>query len=570
MKTPRCFPFARCSWFAALLAMWAAGGLLAAERRADEKPAPPHFVEGLKEQTARVAKLKNGDLIAIFLQTTAEGPALVARTSRDNGTTWGEIETLAPLPKDDMGWGSPEPLADQDGELHVIYLKGRKKTPSGLDIDIWHAKSSDGRTKWPPPRRIWEGYTGSLNSVLQMKSGRIVLPFSYMTKRTWGNRGTGFDAFTYMGTFDCTVIYSDDHGATWQESKTPLKVTAPDLGTYGAIEPVIVELKDGRVWMLLRTQHGRFYESFSRDGANWSKPQPTRILSSDSPAGLARLDDGRIVLFWNNCLRFPYAYGGRHVLHGAISADDGKSWRGFREIARNPKRHDPPPPTGDHGATYPIPCTVNDGKIITTTGLPRPNFNLFVDPAWLYETSQADDFRDGLEKWSVFGVKGVELVPHPQDAARKVLALRKTDADWPAGAVWNFPGGLSGNLRVRLALQPGFGGARIGITDHFSVPFDELDAFHNLFNLAIAADGSIGENEKLPIGKWVELGFDWNCEAGTCRVTVDGRPIATLRQGRETFGACYVRLISTAEATDPAGLLLESVAADVAPPASGK
>ena len=332
-----------------------------------------------------------------------------------------------------------------------------------------------------------------------MKSGRIVIPFSYMTKRTWADRGQGFDAFTYMGTFDCTVLYSDDNGDTWHESATPLKVTAPDLGTYGAIEPVVVELSDGRVWMLLRTQHGRFYESFSGDGATWSKPRPSRILSSDSPAGLARLDDGRIALFWNNCLRFPYAYGGRHVMHGAISSDDGKSWRGFREVARNPKRHEPPPPSGDHGATYPIPCAINDGKIITSTGLPSPNYNLFVDPAWLYETSQSDDFRNGLERWSVFGVKGVDLADHPQLADRKVLSLRKTDTDWPAGAVWNFPAGLKGRLRLRALLNSGFAGARIGLTDHFSVPFDELDEFHNLFNLPIAGDGSINAQASLPV-----------------------------------------------------------------------
>src|SRR5579872_4390413 len=362
--------------------------------------AAPRFVDGLKEQTARVAKLRDGTLIAIFVQAGQAGPELVARNSRDNGDRWGEIQILTPLPNDERGWGSPEPLVDQDGELHVFFLKGRKKMPAGLDIDIWHAKSSERRTRWPPPRRIWEGYTGSLNGVLQMKSGRIVLPFSYMTKRTWADRGQGFDAFTYMGTFDCTVLFSDDHGATWQESPTPLKTTAPDLGTYGAIEPVVVELSDGRVWMLLRTQHGRFYESFSSDGGSWSKPQPSRILSSDSPAGLCRLDDGRIVLFWNNCLRFPYAYGGRHVLHGAISADDGKTWRGFREVARNPKRHEPPPPSGDHGATYPIPCAINKGKITTTTGLPSPHFNLFVDPEWFYATSQSDDFRNGLEQWS--------------------------------------------------------------------------------------------------------------------------------------------------------------------------
>ena len=227
-------------------------------------------------------------MIALFLRNASGFRGLAARDSRDNGRTWGEVRNLAPLPSDEGAWGSPEPLVDRDGELHVFLLKPRKKAPAGLDIDIHHMKSSEGRTRWQPPRRIWAGYTGSLNGVIQTRGGRIILPFSYMTKRTWADRGKGFDAFTYMGTFDCTVLYSDDRGETWHESPTPLKVTAPDLGTYGAIEPVVVERGDGRVWMLLRTQHGRFYESLSDDGRAWSRPRPTRNLSPDSPAGLAR------------------------------------------------------------------------------------------------------------------------------------------------------------------------------------------------------------------------------------------------------------------------------------------
>ena len=146
------------------------------------------------------------------------------------------------------------------------------------------------------------------------------LPFSYMTSRSWRNRGGGLDAFTYTGQFDSTLIYSDDAGDTWHLANS-LRTPAPNLGpVYGAVEPVVIQLKDGRVWMLIRTQLGRFWESFSEDGANWSRPQPTSIINSDSPAGIVRLDDGRIVLLWNGCLRFPYAYGGRHVLHAVPDA----------------------------------------------------------------------------------------------------------------------------------------------------------------------------------------------------------------------------------------------------------
>src|SRR5690606_36601780 len=119
--------------------------------------------------------------------------------------------------------------------------------------------------------------------------------------------------------------------------------------SYGGVEPVVIEHLDGRVWMLIRTQMGRFYESHSNDRGNtWSPFVPSPITSSDSPAGLLRMPDDRLVLLWNNNRRHPYAQGSRQVLHAAVSEDDGRTWCGGREILRDPARNQPPPPGGDH------------------------------------------------------------------------------------------------------------------------------------------------------------------------------------------------------------------------------
>jgi hypothetical protein len=49
-------------------------------------------------------------------------------------------------------------------------------------------------------------------------------------------------------------------GRRWYDrlrSPALLKVQTPDLTTIlGAVEPVVLELRDGRVWMLIRTQRG--------------------------------------------------------------------------------------------------------------------------------------------------------------------------------------------------------------------------------------------------------------------------------------------------------------------------
>lgn len=452
----------------------------------------PHWITNLSGNW-RVVRKPSGQLAALTSGSVGGVSGVVIRTSDDNGLTWGEVKLLLPM---DPGVGAPDPLVDRKGELQLFFLKGREKKTdddgSGMPmgIDIWHTHTTGGWKSAAPPVCIWRGYCGSMNCEMQLKNGRILFPFSFYSNSTWGHRGTGTEAFTYRGRGVCTLLYSDDDGDTWKLSPSRLRVSTPDLSTdEGSIEPVVTQLKDGRAWMLLRTQQGRFYESFSRDGALWSTPTPTRILSSDSPAGLTRLSDGRIVMLWNCSQRFPYAYGGRHVLHGAITDDDGKTWRGFREISRDPRRSEPPPPRGDHGTTYPIPTTVNNNIVITTDGLAAPRYELWLDPKWFYETTQREDFSHGLEEWSAFGVKGVDIVPDPLKAGAQALQIRKPSPDWPSAAVWNFPGGAAGHMRFQLLLKTGFSGGLIGLTDHFSVPFDTEDRFHNLFNLELSRSG---------------------------------------------------------------------------------
>ena len=495
--------------------------------------------------------------------------------SSDGTRTWTEPQTVLSLSSDAGHWGGPEVLVDRNGEVHLILLNDeksgifrggeaeRRPNLSERHLDIWHAASTGGMTQWQQPKRIWQGYTGSLNSIIQLKSGRIVLPFSYRTKRSWAHRGEGADAFTYMGDYSSTVLYSDDDGATWTLSPDELKVVTPDIrGAYGAVEPVVIQLKDGRVWMLIRTQVGRFYESFSADGARWSDPQPTAIISSDSPAGLTRLPDGRIVLLWNECVRFPYAYGGRQVLHGAISSDEGKTWRGHREVMRDPHRDEPPPSGGDFGTAYPFPITLPDGKVLFTSGQGGGRRASYIlDPAWLLGTKQTSNFANGIDDWSTYGTKGVELTKFSSEA--QALRIAKVDQHWPAAAVWNFPEGSVGEVTLNLRFEPGFHSLNIGLTDAYSTPFDDADQFYNVFNLPVALGSRLLAGPALQADRVYKLKLAWNTNSGSCRVFLDGRPVGTLKQLRSTTGLDYLRLRATSSQPDSGGLDLLSVAAHV-------
>ena len=249
------------------------------------------------------------------------------------------------------------------------------------------------------------------------------------------------------------------------------------------------------------------------------------------------------------------------MLHAAVSADEGRTWHGWREVWRDPLRNEPPPRGSDFGVSYPYLTLTAQGDVVFSVwvGSGKTRSLIAFNPKWLDETSQHEDFSHGLETVSVFGTHGVTVVPHPEKTAAKALRIGKPDADWPAGVVWNFPGSAAGAVRVRFRLNPGHGGLLLGLTDHFSPPFDDQDELNNIYNLKIDPDGRVGQDTVLKAGLWHELQLVWDTSAQQCRVNIDGRPVARLRQTRLTSYVNYLRLRSTAEDTDKAGFLFETL-----------
>lgn len=256
-----------------------------------------------------IVRISGGTLMGSFIRTRDGGPEVAARYSKDNGLRWSDPQALLKLSTEGGAWAGPMALFDDQGEVHLFFLKwedAKSRVDESIDgtphgylggyggkrLDIWHAKSMGARREWKPPTRIWKGYTGSMNSVIQMTKGRIVFPFAEaMPPRQFGGSGNDLAAFTFMGPFQSTAVYSDDRGETWRLSPSSLSVEVPSIvHGYGADEPVVLQLKDGRVWMLIRTQRGRLYESFSADGATWSPARPGCAKSTDGnrPASTSR------------------------------------------------------------------------------------------------------------------------------------------------------------------------------------------------------------------------------------------------------------------------------------------
>jgi len=452
----------------------------------------------------------------------------------------------------------------------------------GIDrfLDVWHARQ-DCRTHgpWSKPQRVFSGYVGALLGATQLRSGRILLPFAYWV----GGRPTA----PPTGANVTTVLYSDDGGANWHATNTEL--TTPcyadyNGNNYGGIEPDVVELADGRIWLMMRTQTGLLYESFSREGIQWTPATPSRFRSGNGPVAFLRLPDGRLVMFWNNAdlpsrVDGQGVYGARDELQAAISPDDGDTWRGFRTVYRDPKRDLTPPRRGDRGTAYPDAEVASDGSIVVTAGHGEPSGVVRFSPDWLSQTVARDDFSGGLDSWSVFKhfgpasgwwrdrVAGAELIDHPSLAENKVLQLRRPDDKPGDGAIWNFPLGWKGRLKLRLMLRTGFGGGNISLNDRFFNPTDEAGEANAMFRLQIPANGTLTADSRLELDRWHDVTLQWNLDARTCSFSVDGKPAGTLSQhGRTLNGVCYLRLRSTAESLDPAGFLVDSVSVEIDDP----
>ncbi|MCK5104953.1 MAG: exo-alpha-sialidase, partial [Cyclobacteriaceae bacterium] len=369
---------------------------------------------------------------------------VMSMESKDGGFTWSEAEVIF---EDSIIWQYPRrTLIDNKGNIHLLVFQEP-------DLDVYHTATSDGGKTWKPLQKIANGRIGAIRGLIQTKSGRLIFGYHH---HKWDRKPP-------YGSCYISFVYSDDYGETWEDSESQL--VAPVFenyngNNYGAVEPNLVQLSDDRIWMLCRTQTGWLYQSTSDDnGESWSEAEPSAFHSSNSPADLLKLPDGRIVATWCNTgdtdlKTFGKIYTNREVLHMAISDDDGNSWKGFREVFRIPTRNDQNDmPGGDSGVAYPNTAFTKDGKIILVTGQGehgggRAMFR--ISPEWLYETSQEDDFSNGLEKWSCYsftklGLKpgrmlGPELLLDEAAKGGKILHVRKAKSEIMGdGAVWNFP-----------------------------------------------------------------------------------------------------------------------------------
>ncbi|GAA4444470.1 hypothetical protein GCM10023091_34650 [Ravibacter arvi] len=460
----------------------------------DDEPTPvfaPRVTGPAPTNEATIVTLSNGGHRIFYINRPGEANRLMSVWSAD-GINWREPEVELELPG--TAYYANRVMVDNKGVLHCIFHLWAEGGNGyrGRHLDLWYTRKENGTGTWKKPRKIYNGYVGSLRCFMQLRSGRLITSFGRAVPSRLAKPASGEPDY---GWNEVLTLWSDDSGETWSEAPRPLniEVDGSKATRYGAIEPDVIQLKDNNLRMLIRTNKGTLYESSSQDsGENWTVPKPSELVSSDSPAAFLRLKDGRIVLFLNMNQRWDnpnsYAFGGREVLHAAISGDDGKTWKGFREVLR-----ESPPKTavekGDRGTAYPSATETSDGLVILVSGQGESKSIVRFDPDWLEETNTRTATGN---------------------AAKELSAT----TEW----VQNFPISKKGEIEVKVDLKKNPPGLQVALADHFSIPADAMAADHAVFTFRLSPGQSM---EGMQIMK-----IKWDTEAQTASIHLNDRLLA--------------------------------------------
>lgn len=260
--------------------------------------------------------------------TTADGGVLCidnknALHSTDEGRTW----TKSPLFADPTKFSVSNEralLRTKEGVIISAWMNGsERKAPQGWHwgeasakwtdfiLPTYTCRSTDDGKTWEAPVKLSDPWCGCIHSLIQMKSGRLVLVGQEIIPQ-WRH---------------ATVMWaSDDLGKTWQRGNV-LDYGIGEHDHAGSIEGSVIERADGSLYLLLRTESGFLWEAVSKDGLKWTGLKQTTIASVTCCPQMARLADGRIALLWNAPPRHnPKNGSSRAELSLAFSSDETASW----------------------------------------------------------------------------------------------------------------------------------------------------------------------------------------------------------------------------------------------------
>lgn len=268
-----------------------------------------------------------------------EGPEnyVMLATSADDGRTWSQITRVID-PPGLLRTYDPGLWIDPQGRLWWFYMQSYGFWDGRAGVwAITTDEPEKAAPRWSVPRRLVDGIM--MNKPTALKNGDWLFQVSiwadepaknlppidrkYVPPEQWHWNAANVGAHVYRST---------DRGQTFTDiAKVKTAEPSPD-------EHMVVERKDGSLWMLLR-HRGGMAESVSRDGGkSWSSPVQSGIPHAISRFFIRRLRSGNLLLVkhnspdidpgWMKGVPAGKVKQGRSHLTAYLSKDDGATWNG--------------------------------------------------------------------------------------------------------------------------------------------------------------------------------------------------------------------------------------------------
>ena len=262
---------------------------------------------------------------------------LILKRSNDNGKTWSN--EIVVWNDGSNTCGNPCPVVDRETGRIWLFMTWNSGKDNETDIIFKRASSprkpyvcysDDDGLSWSEPvdlsntcrDKSWGWYATGPGVGIQIESGkykgRMVIPANHSYDDSKGNIRKG--PYSYGS----HVLFSDDHGKTWQMSE-PIR--------SGCNESQVTELFDGRLLMNMRSYNGKYSRaiSVSNDGGEtWSSIEHDyQLVESVCQASIIRYENkGKKFHVFSN----PAVTSGRTHMTIRISEDDCTTWKSSRLI----------------------------------------------------------------------------------------------------------------------------------------------------------------------------------------------------------------------------------------------
>ena len=184
----------------------------------------------------------------------------------------------------------------------------------------WFVRCDDpvaDEPEWTEP--VYIGFGASLNKPIVCTGGEWILPVSLWER--WHIDKPCADCYRELDAVrGANVFVSDDEGGHWRYRGGII------FQDSCFNEHSVVELNDGRLWMLSRGMKEAL-QSYSADGGKTWQPPSTAFPHVNSKSVIRRLQSGSILLIRHG-QDITKATPARQELTAFLTADEGKTWSG--------------------------------------------------------------------------------------------------------------------------------------------------------------------------------------------------------------------------------------------------